>query len=73
MPKFTKLEERVFEKLFNVAEIASFKTEERNDYEESLKIYRYLKNVTDTAYGEGKIEGKIEGLNKEQIENMDLD
>ena len=85
-----------FKKLFNVAEIASFKTEERNDYEESLKIYRDLKNVTDTAYTEGKIEGKIEGLNfvaklmkkageplekiiaftglnKEEIETMDLD
>ena len=57
-----KLQERIFEKVFNIAEIANFKTDERNAYEESLKIYRDLKNVTDTAFSEGKIEGKIEGL-----------
>ena len=43
------LQERVFEKLFRQAEIAKFTPEERQDYEESVKIYRDLKNSLDTA------------------------
>ena len=54
------LQERVFKKLFEVAEIAGFTEEERKEYEESLKTYRDIKNVVDTARTEGKIEGKIE-------------
>ncbi|MEM9884678.1 MAG: Rpn family recombination-promoting nuclease/putative transposase [Bacteroidota bacterium] len=54
------LQERVFKKLFKVAEIAGFTEEERKEYEESLKTYRDIKNVVDTARTEGKIEGKIE-------------
>jgi predicted transposase/invertase (TIGR01784 family) len=34
---------------------------EYQDYEESLKYYRDLKNSIDTAYDGGKSEGKIEG------------
>ncbi len=34
------------------------KEEERKEYEESLKNYRDIKNVVDTAREEGKIEGK---------------
>lgn len=56
-----KLQERVFEKLFAVAEIARFSPGEVIAYEESLKIYRDLKNSIDTAREEGKIEGRIEG------------
>jgi predicted transposase/invertase (TIGR01784 family) len=55
-----KLQERVFEKLFKVAEIAKFEPEEVKEYEESLKVYRDLKNSIDTAREEGKLEGKIE-------------
>jgi len=33
---------------------------ERKAYENSLKYYRDLKNVTDTARGEGKKEGREE-------------
>ncbi|MFZ4474510.1 MAG: Rpn family recombination-promoting nuclease/putative transposase [Saprospiraceae bacterium] len=54
------LQERVFEKLFSVAEIAKFTPEERKRYEQSLKQYRDLKNVIDTSYLEGKAEGKAE-------------
>ncbi|MEN0048758.1 MAG: Rpn family recombination-promoting nuclease/putative transposase [Bacteroidota bacterium] len=54
------LQERIFKKLFKVAEIAGFTEKERKEYEESLKIYRDIKNVVDTAKEEGKIEGKIE-------------
>jgi predicted transposase/invertase (TIGR01784 family) len=55
-----KLQERVFQKLFETAEIAKFSPEEKEEYQESLKVYRDLKNVVDTAFDEGKVEGKIE-------------
>lgn len=55
-----KLQERIFQRLFEAAEIAKFSTEEKELYEESLKSYRDLKNVIDTAFNEGEAKGKIE-------------
>ncbi|MGI9158334.1 MAG: Rpn family recombination-promoting nuclease/putative transposase [Saprospiraceae bacterium] len=55
------LQERIFQKLFDAAEIAKFSPDERTHYEDSLKYYRDLKNVVDTSYEEGKLEGKAEG------------
>jgi predicted transposase/invertase (TIGR01784 family) len=55
-----KLQERVFAKLFSIAEIAKFTPDEATDYQESLKVYRDLKNSIDTARAEGKAEGKVE-------------
>ncbi len=57
-----KLQERIFKKLFNQAEIANYDESEYSEYEESLKYYRDLKNSIDTAFGDGKLEGKIEGI-----------
>jgi len=54
------LQERVFQKLFEAAEIAKFTPDEKNKYAESLKYYRDLKNVVDTSFDEGKAEGKDE-------------
>jgi len=48
-----KLQDRIFQKLFEAAEIARFTPEEREAYEESLKYYRDLKNVVDTSRYEG--------------------
>ena len=50
------LQEKIFEKLFSVAEIAKFKPEERMDYEESVKGYRDTKNSIDTAKEEKAID-----------------
>lgn len=55
-----KLQERIFKRLFEVAEIAKFTTIEREEYEESMKIYRDLRNIMDSKYRKGKIEAKIE-------------
>ncbi len=55
-----RLQEKVFSKVFEIAEIAKYSPAEAAAYEESLKIYRDLKNVIDTAYDEGKAEGKLE-------------
>jgi predicted transposase/invertase (TIGR01784 family) len=49
-----KFQERVFEKLFKLAEIEKFGYEERTAYEDSLKVYRDLKNSVDTAREEGE-------------------
>lgn len=51
-----KLKEQVFEKVFEVAEIAKFTREEYISYEDSLKYYRDLKNSLDTAQEEKAIE-----------------
>jgi predicted transposase YdaD len=69
-----QLQELIFQRLFEAAEIAKFSPEEKVQYEDSLKSYRDLKNVIDTAFDdgkvEGKIEGKVEGKVEEKIENI---
>jgi predicted transposase/invertase (TIGR01784 family) len=62
------LQDRVFQKLFEAAEIAKFTPDEMNKYEESLKYYRDLKNVLDTSFDEGKAEGKEEGKEEGKAE-----
>jgi predicted transposase/invertase (TIGR01784 family) len=61
------LHEDIFLKLFESAQIACFDPTERHAYEDSLKYYRDLKNVTDTAREEGVEEG-VEKGRKEGIE-----
>jgi predicted transposase/invertase (TIGR01784 family) len=80
-----KLQDRIFQKLFEAAEIARFSPEERDAYEESLKYYRDLKNVVDTSRLEGikavakemKDDGepiekiiKYTNLNREEIDDL---
>jgi len=50
----------IFTQAFEKAEISNYNLEERNEYEQSLKTYRDLKGVIDTAFDEGKLEGKLE-------------
>jgi predicted transposase/invertase (TIGR01784 family) len=50
----------VFTQAFEKAELAKFDQTELDNYENSLKIYRDLKGVIDTAFDEGKLEGKLE-------------
>jgi predicted transposase/invertase (TIGR01784 family) len=59
-----KLRERIFEKLFETAEIARFTPDQIRSYEDSLKYYRDLKNSLDTAKQEGKEEGIEIGVEK---------
>jgi predicted transposase/invertase (TIGR01784 family) len=54
--------DEIFEKAFEKAELAKFGQEEMDKYESSLKLYRDLKGVIDTAFIDGRSEGKIEGL-----------
>ena len=50
----------IFTQAFEKAELAKFDQSELDRYENSLKSYRDLKGVIDTAFDEGKMEGKIE-------------
>lgn len=80
-----KLKERIFEKLFETAEIAKFTPEQVRSYEDSLKYYRDLKNSLETASDERAIDiakkllnNKVHldiienstGLTKEQIKKL---
>lgn len=56
----TIFNDEIFSKAFEKAEIAKFGAIELNNYESSLKSYRDLKGVIDTAFDDGKIEGKLE-------------
>jgi hypothetical protein len=67
------LQERIFQKLFEAAEIARFDAEEKARYEESLKYYRDLKNVVDTSFEEGKAEKEIEVILKSHEAGLDVE
>ena len=64
------LKEKVFEKLFEEAEIAKFSKTELKEYEDSLKAYRDVKNSIDTALERGREEGRAEGLVKGREEGL---
>jgi len=63
--------DEIFEKAFEKAELAKFGQEEMDKYESSLKLYRDLKGVIDTAFIEGRSEGKIEGLEEGRQEGLE--
>lgn len=65
-----KLQERIFKKLFAEAKIANYSDKEYAKYEESLKVYRDLKNSIDTAYSDGEKKGKEEGLKEGKGEGL---
>ncbi len=63
-----KLQEKIFLQLFKTAEIAKFNKKEYQDYEDSLKYYRDLKNSLDTATEQGREEGREMGKKEKAIE-----
>lgn len=66
------LQERVFTKLFEQAEIAKFNAQELKAYEESMNAYRDIVNAINTEgkikYAEGRKDGRAEGMEKRNIE-----
>ena len=55
------LRDKVFDRLFEEAEIARFTPRELREYEDSRKAYRDLKNSLDTALRQGHAKGLEEG------------
>jgi len=54
-------DEVIFVKAFEKAELSKFNQAEMDGYENSLKVYRDLKNVIDTAGNEGEARGEARG------------
>ncbi|MBR1505743.1 MAG: hypothetical protein IJ614_06515, partial [Prevotella sp.] len=54
-------QERVFKRLFDQAEIASFTPKERREYQESVKDYWDYYSTMTTAHQKGREEGREEG------------
>ena len=65
-----KLKEKIFLKLFETAEISKFSLQEFQDYENSLKYYRDLKNSLETAKDERTLEIAKKGLKEGFPEDM---
>ena len=57
-----ELQGRVFERLFQAAEIAKFNTEEQREYEQSMNAYRDIRNGMDSAKKEGMKQGIEQGM-----------
>ena len=62
------LQERIFKRLFDQAEIAQFTPEERREYAESVKDYWDYYSTMQTAHKKGKAEGLAEGEAKGRAE-----
>jgi predicted transposase/invertase (TIGR01784 family) len=60
------LQDNVFTELFAAAEIASFTPSEQETYQNSLKYYRDMNNVVDTARQEGLQEGIDQMLERQR-------
>jgi predicted transposase/invertase (TIGR01784 family) len=65
--------DEIFNKAFEKAELAKFGQTDLANYENSLKIYRDLKGVIDTAFDEGKLEGKVEMARAMKSDNEPLE
>lgn len=55
------LQEKIFQRLFDVAEIAKFDRRERYEYEEGLKVYRNWFSVMEMAELRGELRGEQRG------------
>ena len=65
-----KLCDKVFDRLFEEAEIAKFSPLEMREYEASKKAYRDIKNSVDTAKREGIAEGMEKGMKQGMEKGM---
>ena len=67
------LQERIFKRLFDQAEIAQFSPAERREYAESVKDYWDYYSTMKTAHKKGKEggieEGRAEGRAEERLQN----
>lgn len=68
MARPAALQDRIFTRLFEAAEIAKFTKEQYEAYEESLKVYRDWQNTIVTAEQKGMAKGMAEGIAKGHME-----
>ena len=67
------LQEKIFTKLFEQAEIARFTPEERRGYEDSVKAYRDINNAINTAKAEAKVEANTENARKMKAKGFEAE
>ena len=60
--------DKVFDRLFEEAEISKFTQQELREYEASKMAYRDIKNSVDTAKREGIAEGMEKGITQRNFE-----
>jgi predicted transposase/invertase (TIGR01784 family) len=60
------LNEPIFQKGFEIAELSHLTAKQYDAYLKSLVDYSEVQNVSETAFNDGKIEGKIEGRMEEK-------
>jgi predicted transposase/invertase (TIGR01784 family) len=65
-----RFQEKIFKRLFKAAEIAKFSKQEFAEYESSLKYYRDLTNVTNTAFSDGEKKGEQKGREEGREEGI---
>lgn len=58
------LQSSLFEHAFHTAELAKFNDAQRDSYEQSLKVYRDLKNTMDYAIEQAEAKGLAQGIEK---------
>jgi predicted transposase/invertase (TIGR01784 family) len=63
------LQNRVFDRLFETAEIAKFTQTELSEYWDSLKNFRDWYSVISTAEKKGREEGREEGVREANLNN----
>ena len=63
--------DKVFDRLFEAAEIARLTSRELREYEDSRKAYRDLKNSLDTAVRQGHAKGLKEGLEQGHAKGLE--
>lgn len=61
MERPAALQERVFQRLFKAAEIATYSTDDRREYEQSQRAYNDIKIAIDSAERKGMVKGRAEG------------
>ena len=64
------LQERIFARLFEQAEVARFTPQERNEYVASKKEYWDSYSVVTTSYNKGLAKGRTEGREEERRKNV---
>lgn len=67
------LQERIFTKLFETAEIARFSPEEYYAYEESLKVYRDWQNTVAAAESKGRKEERVKNARGMKAEGIPIE
>ena len=66
-----KEKDRIFQKLFEQAEIAKYNEVERRQYEDSLKEYWDYTNTLDTAFNKGELKGLERGREEGRAEGRE--